>query len=46
MREIFETRIPETGWALSGGPDLEIYEADFNPTQKGGMVEFWVPVKG
>jgi AraC family transcriptional regulator len=46
MREIFESRIPEAGWELSGGPDLEIYEADFNPTQKGGTVEFWVPVKG
>lgn len=46
MREIFETRIPAAGWELSGGPDLELYAADFNPAQKSETVEFWVPVKG
>jgi AraC family transcriptional regulator len=46
MREIFETRVPAAGWELSGGPDLEVYPADFNPTRKGATMELHVPVKG
>ena len=46
MREIFETRIPAAGWELSGGPDLEVYPADFNPTRKGATMDLYVPVKG
>lgn len=46
MREIFETRIPQAGWQLTGGPDLEVYGADFNPTRQGESVEFWIPVRG
>jgi AraC family transcriptional regulator len=46
MREIFETRVPQAGWELSGGPDLEVYPADFNPTRKGATLDLYVPVKG
>lgn len=45
MRDIFETRVPEAGWELTGGPDLEVYPADFNPTKKGATLELWIPVK-
>ena len=30
----------------TGGPDLEVYPADFNPTKKGATLDLWVPVKG
>lgn len=46
MREIYETRVPQAGWELAGGPDFEYYQADFNPAKKGETLEFWVPVKG
>jgi AraC family transcriptional regulator len=46
MRVIFETRVPQAGWKLSGGPDLEVYPADFNPTRKGATLDLYVPVKG
>ena len=46
MRDIFETRVPQAGWHLSGGPDLEVYPADFNPTKKGATLDLYVPVKG
>ena len=45
MREIFEIRVPQAGWQLSGGPDLEVYPADFNPTKKGATLDLYVPVK-
>ncbi len=46
MHDIFSTHVPQTGWRLSGGPDLEVYPADFNPTKKGATLELWLPVKG
>jgi AraC family transcriptional regulator len=46
MRVIFETRVPQAGWELTGGPDLEVYPADFNPTKKGATLDLYVPVKG
>ena len=45
MRDIFETRAPQAGWELTGGPDLEVYPADFNPTKQGAVLELWIPVK-
>jgi predicted transcriptional regulator YdeE len=45
MREIFETRIPQAGRELTGGPDLEVYPADFNPAKQGATLELWIPVK-
>jgi AraC family transcriptional regulator len=44
MRDIFETRVKQAGWELTGGPDLEVYPADFNPTKKGATLELYVPV--
>ncbi|HWA50865.1 MAG TPA: AraC family transcriptional regulator [Dongiaceae bacterium] len=46
MRDIFANRAPGAGWQLSGGPDLEVYPADFNPTKKGATLDLYVPVKG
>jgi AraC family transcriptional regulator len=45
MREIFEGRVPQAGWELTGGPDLEVYPADFNPTKQGATLELLIPVK-
>lgn len=44
-REVFETRVKQAGWELTGGPDLEVYPADFNPTKKGAALDLYVPVK-
>jgi len=46
MRDIFANRAPGAGWQLSGGPDLEVYPADFNPTRKGATLDLYVPLKG
>ena len=45
MREIWGDRLPKSGFKLARAPDLEVYPADFDPTQAGASVEWWIPVE-
>lgn len=45
-REIWSVRIPASGFELDRAPDLEVYPAGFDPTQPGGILEWWLPVRG
>ena len=45
-REIWGVRVPACGFELDRAPDLEVYPVGFDPVQRGGVLEWWLPVRG
>jgi len=43
--EIWSERLPQSGWRLKPGIDFEFYDADFNPTAPGAVIDIHVPVE-
>jgi AraC family transcriptional regulator len=43
-REIWGERVPNSGYRLARGPDVEFYPADFEPGH-AGTLEWWIPVE-
>jgi AraC family transcriptional regulator len=46
LMQIWGEGLQAAGLEPTGGPDLEVYPADFDQRRPGDAVEFWIPVKG
>lgn len=44
--EIWGIRVPACGFELERAPDLEVYPVGFDAARPGGVLEWWIPVKG
>jgi predicted transcriptional regulator YdeE len=44
VRAIWPELLPKSGYKLVNAADLEVYPENFNPTQKGMTVDYYVPV--
>jgi AraC family transcriptional regulator len=44
VRAIWPELLPKSGYKLANAPDLEVYPENFNPTQKGMKLDYYVPV--
>ena len=45
VREIWGERLPKCGRKLSRGPDLEVYQDQFEPGVSDSWVEWWIPIE-
>jgi AraC family transcriptional regulator len=43
-REIWQRRVPQSGFKRANGPNLEVYPPDFAP-RRPSKIEWWIPVE-